>query len=120
MPKQCFLPLCPTLPFLFSPSIRAVHVGFRPAMIRAAAQRPVGTPVELHADVARGQLVGRVDAGVAGPAQDGIVCLAVDLGGLNMCVGMYTYTYIYISIYLFIYLCMYIYIYVNTYIYIYI
>jgi hypothetical protein len=81
-------------------------------MIRAAAQRPVGTPVELHADVARGQLVGRVDAGVAGPAQDGIVCLAVDLGGLNMFVGMciYLYIFIYLSIYLFIYLCIYIYI----------
>ena len=104
MPKQCFLPLCPTPPFLFPPSIRAVHVGFRPAMIRAAAQRPVGTPVELHADVARGQLVGRVDAGVAGPAQDGIVCLAVDLGGLNMCVGMCIYIYIYLSIYLFMYI----------------
>ena len=64
----------------FSPSIRAVHVSLRPAVIRTAAQRAVGTSVELHTEVARGQPVGRVDARVAGAAEDGIVGLAVDLG----------------------------------------
>ena len=78
--KLVIPPVFNAAPNPFSPSIRAVHVSLRPAVIRTAAQQAVGTSVELHADVARGQLVGRVDARVAGAAEDGIVGLAVDLG----------------------------------------